>query len=375
VSEAKAAFDAVARRLLDVVPRARGGSAMRSVWRNVLCLGALCVVGSACGVERGRESLGANGGGAGASSGGGNTGGSGGSSSGGSRAPVDGGGFGSFGDAAVSPPANEGCSGAATNFVYVLSIENDLYRFAPRAKLFSKIGRLGCRTTLTPNSMAVDHNAVAWVNYYDPSGSSQSGVLFRVSTADASCEASPAMTLPPTFFHVGMGFSTDFANPASETLYLAADNQGQNNRYLGKVAATGAVTSLALFSPTQTYQTLDAELTGTGDGRLFAFFISLMPGVPGQPMYPSVGLVDKTTAAVQSPATMTGVKQPLDWAFSFWGGHFYLYTSQGPGSGNGSDVTDYDPASGAVDSSYMTGIGFDIVGAGVSTCAPTTAAQ
>jgi hypothetical protein len=352
---------------------------MRSVWRIVVCLGALGAVGPACGVERVRDSVGGSVGGsdagAGASSGGGNAGGSGTSSSGGSVPPADGGGFGSFGDGAGSTPANGGCSGAATNFVYVLSIENDLYRFAPQGKLFSKIGHLGCQTSLTPNSMAVDRNAVAWVNYYDPSGNSQSGVLFRVSTADASCEASPAIALPPTFFHVGMGFSTDFANPASETLYLAADNnQGQNNRYLGRVdAANGTVTPLALFSPTQTYQTLDAELTGTGDGRLFAFFISLMPGAPGQPMYPSVGLVDKTTAAVQSPATMTGVMQPVDWAFSFWGGHFYLYTSQGQGRGNGSNVTDYDPALGVIDSSYMTGIGFDIVGAGVSTCAPTTA--
>jgi hypothetical protein len=69
--------------------------------------------------------------------------------------------------------------------------------------------------------------------------------------------------------------------------------------------------------------------------------------------------------------TMTGVVPPMAWAFSFWGGHFYLYTSQGAGTGNGSDVTDYDPVSGSINTSFMKGIGFDIVGAGVSTCAPT----
>src|SRR5579859_7051655 len=99
-----------------------------------------------------------------------------------------------------------------------------------------------------------------------------------------------------------MGFSTNFADPTSETLYLAADNgQGQNNHYLGSVdAATGQITQIALFSPTQTYQLLDAELTGTGDGRLYGFFISLLGGVLGQPTNPSVGLVDKTSAVVQS---------------------------------------------------------------------------
>jgi hypothetical protein len=38
-------------------------------------------------------------------------------------------------------------------------------------------------------------------------------------------------------------------------------------------------------------------------------------------------------------------------------------------------VTDYDPSTGKVDTTYMTGIGFDIVGAGVSTCAAVTAPQ
>jgi hypothetical protein len=351
---------------------------MRWVWRIVVRLGALGVVASACGAERNNHGAGAAGtdSGAGdvASSGGGGSPGDTGGSGGGSFSLDGGGGIGSFGDGAGAPPSNAGCSGAAAEFVYVLSVENDLYRFAPRRKVFSKIGRLGCKTTLTPNSMAVDRNAVAWVNYYDATGGSQSGVLFRVSTVDASCEASPAITLPATFFHVGMGFSTDFASPARETLYLAAENnQTRDSHYLGRVDATsGVVTSIALFSPTQPYQTLNAELTGTGDGRLFGFFIDLQTGLAGQPMYPSVGLVDKTTAAVESPATMTGVKQPVDWAFSFWGGHFYLYTSPGRGKGNGSNVTNYDPASGTIDRSYMTGIGFDIVGAGVSTCAPTT---
>ena len=62
---------------------------------------------------------------------------------------------------------------------------------------------------------------------------------------------------------------------------------------------------------------------------------------------------------------------PLDWAFSFWGGHFYLYTSQQMGT----TVTDYDPSSGSINPSFMPNIGFDIVGAGVSTCAPTVPPQ
>ncbi len=38
-------------------------------------------------------------------------------------------------------------------------------------------------------------------------------------------------------------------------------------------------------------------------------------------------------------------------------------------------MTDYDPMTGTINTQYMTSIGFDIVGAGVSTCAPTVAPQ
>ena len=109
-----------------------------------------------------------------------------------------------------------------------------------------------------------------------------------------------------------------------------------------------------------------AELTGTGDGRLFAFFTTT-------PVY--VAQVDKTNGGTMNPVPMTGVQTPQDWAFSFWGGHFYLYTSQGMLGTGGSDVTDYDPTSGTINTTYMTKVGFDIVGAGVSTCAPTVAPQ
>jgi hypothetical protein len=38
-------------------------------------------------------------------------------------------------------------------------------------------------------------------------------------------------------------------------------------------------------------------------------------------------------------------------------------------------VTDYDPVSGSINPNFMPNIGFDIVGAGVSTCAPTVPPQ
>jgi hypothetical protein len=223
--------------------------------------------------------------------------------------------------------------------------------------------------------MAVDRNAVAWVNYV-ASDDSQ-GVLYRVSTVDASCEASPVVTLPDDWHRVGMGYSMDSASAATETLFLASDSggtsitingdSGTSNHKLGRLdAASLALVPIDSFQPFQTYQSLDAELTGTGDGRLYGFFIGTALSPMGGITAPIVGQLDKASANVASPATMTGVQEPTDYAFAFWGGHFYLFVSQG----SGSNVVDYDPVSGSVNASYMTSIGFDIVGAGVSTCAP-----
>ena len=298
----------------------------------------------------------------------------GGSTDGGGISFDDGGGGTSFGDSGGGGPSD--CTGQAADYVYVLSVQNDLYSFAPDKKLFTKIGHLGCQTSLTPNSMAVDRSAVAWVNYVAMDDSQ--GVLYRVSTKDASCEASPAVTLAAPFRRVGMAFSTNGQGMTAETLFVSSDpnstviNNGMSNHELGRVdMGTKQAVAIGPFTPTQQYQTMDAELTGTGDGRLYGFFVQPGGGLGTGPQYPLVGLVDKSSAAVQSPATMTGVQQPNDWAFSFWGGRFYLYTSVGLGS----SVAEYDPANGNVNPSYMTNVGFDIVGAGVSTCAPTQPPQ
>ncbi len=301
--------------------------------------------------------------GGGSSSGGSSSGASssGGGSSGSGSGTLTGGSSGGSGGS--SSGSSNGCSGAATDYVYVLSAQNDLYRFAPNLKQFTKIGPLQCNAAgLQPNSMAIDRNADAYVNYFGIGG----GVLFKVSTQDASCAPAAAITLPQGWTQVGMGYST-IGTSANEALYVnGVGGAGGGGTGLGLVDfGKGTVGPIGPFSGN--LKGASAELTGTGDGRLFGFFTTT-------PVY--VAQIDKTSGATMTPVPMTGLPTPNDWAFSFWGGHFYLYTSQGAsGAGGGSNVTDYDPTSGNINLSYMTSIGFDIVGAGVSTCAPTVPPQ
>jgi hypothetical protein len=265
------------------------------------------------------------------------------------------------GSSSTGPGGGEGCT-EASQLVYVLSDANELYRFRPLDRVFEKIGALGCPTSMLPNSMAVDRGAVAWVNYVDtsPLGEDSAGALFRVDTKDASCEG-PVVQLGPSWYRLGMGFSSDEAGGVGESLFVTGtgtfDSPG-----LGRVdTTTGALTPLGSFTGSLSGQ--NAELTGTGDARLFGFFTT----TPVE-----VAEIDKATSAILSSAKLGAVETPSAWAFSFWGGDFYLYTAPDPflDPSRTSNVTRYRPSDGSVDTGYMVNVGFRIVGAGVSTCAP-----
>ena len=213
-----------------------------------------------------------------------------------------------------------GCSQAA-QLVYVLSEENDLYSFDPPNKAFKKIGALGCQTTMTPNSMAVARDATAWVNYTQTDGRAGNvtgGAIYKVSTADASCQATN-ITLPSTWWHLGMGYSTNSASSTDETLFISADGNGGGLATLD--TTSGTVTPVAKFPSAMDGQ--DAELTGTGNGRLFGFFVPDPSSNPlgglGGSVTLTVAQIDKASAATSSPVTVNDDSQPDAWAFSSTG--------------------------------------------------------
>lgn len=154
---------------------------MRGVWKGVgACL--VTAVAIACsGTASNDKGFASGDGGSGSGSGGS---GSGGGSSGSSSGSF----LGDGGSSSGSGDGGSNCSGQAADFVYVLSAENDLYSFAPDKKLFKKIGPLGCTTSLSPNSMAVDRNATAYVNYVaddDSTGQKSSRCRRRTRAAPA----------------------------------------------------------------------------------------------------------------------------------------------------------------------------------------------
>jgi hypothetical protein len=296
---------------------------------------ALVVLSFACGGTNNSQF------GNGTNNGGGNLGGGGGNNGGGNLGGTGG----------TDPNSN--CTDAA-KLVYVVSAENDLYSFSPADKVFTKIGTLDCPAGNDgPNSMAVDRSGTAWVNY-------SQGALFKVSTANAHCEATSFAVgqhgFGPRF---GMAFSANSAGSNDETLYVVGILPNDAGQGIATIdLSTFTLTPIGDFSGT--LKGKGAELTGTGDAKLFGFFTTQPDATLAQ--------IDKPSGMTPTPKDLTGVNTGLAWAFSFWGGDFWFYTSDGVSP---SKVQQLKTSS---DNSISVAVpdvgGFKIVGAGVSTCAP-----
>jgi hypothetical protein len=261
---------------------------------------------------------------------------------------------GGFGKPGGETPGGDGCS-AEAKLVYVVSQEHDLYSFNPSALAFTKIGPIDCPAASTPNSMAIDRSGNAWVNYSD-------GSLFKVSTTTAKCEKTTFVPGQSGFVKFGMAFATNGEGSQDETLYVASvDEIGDGGRGLAKIdLSTMKLTVLGEYSGSLRGEA--AELTGTGDGKLYGFFTTAP--------YATLAQIDKAQGATSGEKPLTGVSTGLAWAFSFWGGDFWFYTSNGVSP---SSVTQLRASGNSEIKVVKENVGnFKIVGAGVSTCAPLT---
>jgi hypothetical protein len=238
--------------------------------------------------------------------------------------------------------ASPDCQTPMADRIYTVTLQGTLWTFYPPSAEFVRIGTLSCRPryTDTPFSMAVDRTGTAYVVYTD-------GELFRVSTTTAQCAATSFAPPSSNYTTFGMGFVGE--SNAAGTLYIAPQS-------------AGVLATLNL----QTFQvsnigplSVQAELTGTGDGRLFAFYQQLQSTAIAQ--------LDPSTAAFVSITNLVNLPAGNGWAIAFWGGDLYLFTA--PGSLFGSSrVTRFRPSDGSQVTMAM--LDETIVGAGVSTCAP-----
>lgn len=255
-----------------------------------------------------------------------------------------------FGTGSTQSGADDGCADEA-RWVYLLGEGRELVKFDPGTLTLTDIGQLDCPAqggpavpTPDPFSMAVDRSGFAWVLYSD-------GTLFHMDVKTAHCTATSYQPKQLTAFELfGMGFVSDQPGSQSEHLYLGA--------YGGDGIATLDVSTLKV-ERVGYYNGVSgpAEMTGTGNARLFGFFLS-------EPV--EVAEIDKGTSKVLSETELPTIDIGDAWAFAFWGGDFWLFTSP---DGPTSHVDRYRPSDGTT-TRMIDDAGISIVGAGVSTCAP-----
>lgn len=250
-----------------------------------------------------------------------------------------------------------GCSERA-KLMYLVGSDNVLLSFEPDTLKLTTIGTLNCKAQFgaTPFSMAVDRNANAWVLFWN--GSAGTGI-YKVSTLDASCTAT-SYSGSDVF---GMGFTASSPYAQTETLYVGAGSgTGFFNGYneLDTIDFPGMNMNVG---PKLDYAG-GVELSGNGLGELYGFFDTGPT--------PSVRQIDPLTGNTGSkvwplPSKSFGGGMGA-MAFSQWGGQFYL-SYQGPMDFS-TNIWELDAVSGNA-KIVKPSIGHQIVGAGVSSCAPT----
>ncbi|NUP06604.1 MAG: hypothetical protein HOW73_11165 [Polyangiaceae bacterium] len=298
---------------------------------------------TSCGARTGLPGL-DGGGGEGATGGGGHTagGGEGGLVAGGGGAGGDGGEGGEGG----SPPE---CDPETTQYIYLVTDTTELYSYYPATGAFTLRGFLDCPSGASPFSMGVDREGTAYVVYND-------GNLFRASTLDASCEATDFVPGQEGFITFGMGFALDEPGGKEDSLYVAEITFGEESRGLATIDTD--TLELDYIGPFSDNFSDRMEMTSSSDGNLYGYFLNTV-GTGGW-----VVEIDKETATIVDSTFIEAGAGASALAFAWWGGDFYVFTAS-----NGlTNVTRFDPDTGAV--GLVTTLSGNVVGAGVSTCAP-----
>lgn len=243
---------------------------------------------------------------------------------------------------AAEPPADD-CADTS-DLIYVIDrAQNKLYLFDPLTLDFTAIGALNCASgQATPASMAVSRDGFAYVRFSDND-------LYAVDLVTLDCSKTPYQSA--AFGDFGMGFSTDAAGGWVDTLYLSnASDLATLDLATWTLQPVGA-------TPSQ------SELSGDADGELWAFLPLESPA--------ELTHLDKAGGPPIVSYGLNGFPDAGDidtFAFATWAGDFWLFVRE-YGMGKTTDVyhvtADGDMALALGDS------GRDVVGAGVSTCAPT----
>jgi hypothetical protein len=246
----------------------------------------------------------------------------------------------------------------ATQLVYAVDQDNMFYSFDPLADpatAFQQIGSgpLDCPSGGQPFSMAVGRDGYAYVLYVGALLGACVGIN-KVDIETGVCQGLiPFVCGTSGFDTFGMGYVTDGPDTSAEKLYVG-------NALSPAQLATLDVTN-GVVSPIGNLASAGPEFTGNGLGELWGFFPSA-----GTPTVAQINKADGTVIAGDVYPLSDLTNDANAWAFAHWGGAYYIfYKTYGDTSTNVYKLQD------GVLTTHIANTGKYIVGAGVSTCAPT----
>ena len=245
--------------------------------------------------------------------------------------------------------------------IFVLSDDSELWKYYPETNNFTMLGNFNCNGMTSTFSMAVDRLGFAWVMFNSPQGE-----IWKIDVTN------PGNCIDPGYNpgqmgvgYFGMAFVSNSEFDQCDSLY-----GNTFNGFGGFTEGPNAGDFLNLDPKTLQIKLISksnfngAEMTGTGDGRVFSF-----GGVPSKLIER-----DKATGQVLSTFPLNNLPLTNAFAFAFFAGDFYFFT-EADGNPFVSKVTvlDYDDSdmNGVQDLKTINNAApIRIVGAGVSTCAP-----
>lgn len=239
-------------------------------------------------------------------------------------------------------PAPEDDCEDTSDLIYMVDRDRkSLHLFDPSTGGITDLGVLDCSIWGTPTSMGVSRDGVGYVRY-----NTDDVYMFDVETMH--CEET---SYYESFGAFGMGYATQEKDTWRDDLYLA------NKKTLARAnTSTWTFEELGPL-PSQ------AELTGNAAGELWGFLPLEIPA--------ALVHLNKTNATELQRIHLDWFPEPKSidmFAFATWGGEFYLFVrTYGLGETTNIYRVTHD---GAVDL-LQENIGLNIVGAGVSTCAPS----
>ena len=250
-------------------------------------------------------------------------------------------------------PQKCGCA-PGTDVIYVLSDSAELWSFDPVDLEFELVGAFACNGLTSTFSMGVDRNAIAWVMF-------QTADIYTIDVNNPAACVDPGYTPGQLGFDLyGMAFVSEGEDDPCDQLYGLRFSGSFGFQEGPDIGALGTLDPDDLSLTELGLTDYDGgELTGTGDGRLFAF-AGASPAKLVQ--------FDKDDASVLDVLPLDTLELTNAFAFAFFGGDFYFFTESGLGFASKVTHLDYDGDQAldiVVDQAPIR-----IVGAGVSTCAP-----